>query len=79
MARVALGHTGRPLTLPPGITWAFGLIILAGVVRVVAGLNWLPWAFGIYAASLCWVVAFLLFTWRYAAILTSPRIDGKPG
>jgi len=79
MARVALGHTGRPLALPGGITWAFGLIILAGLLRVIAGTGWLPWAFGIHAASLCWVAAFLLFTWRYFPILTRPRIDGKAG
>ncbi|HBM83719.1 MAG TPA: NnrS family protein, partial [Halieaceae bacterium] len=79
MARVALGHTGRPLALPSGITWAFGLIFLAGLLRVIAGLGWLPWAFGIHAASLCWTVAFALFIWRYFPILTRPRIDGKPG
>ena len=79
MARVALGHTGRPLALPSGITGAFGLIFLAGLLRVIAGLGWLPWAFGIHAASLCWTVAFALFIWRYFPILTRPRIDGKPG
>jgi uncharacterized protein involved in response to NO len=31
------------------------------------------------ASGLAWAAAFGLFAVRYAAILTSPRVDGKPG
>lgn len=79
MARVALGHSGRQLVLPKGIALAFLLVVSAGVLRVAAGLGWFDWAVGIYAASLCWTAAFLLFLWQYAPILVSPRIDGKEG
>lgn len=79
MARVALGHTGRPLALPAGIPLAFSLIFAAGLLRVAAGIGWLGWTPGIYAASLCWTAALLIFCWRYFPILTRPRIDGKAG
>jgi len=79
MARVALGHTGRPLRLPPGMATAFVLILAAGVVRVLTTLGALPWRPGLIVAALLWVVAFLMFLLRYAGVLTSPRVDGKPG
>lgn len=79
MSRVALGHTGRPLRLPPGMTTAFVLVLAAGVVRVGAALGALPWRAGVDLAAALWVLAYLMFLARYAAILASPRADGKPG
>jgi uncharacterized protein involved in response to NO len=79
MARVALGHTGRPLRLPAGMTAAIGLILAAGVARVATTLQWLPWRAGLVLAAVLWVVAFALFLLRYAPILVGPRVDGKPG
>jgi len=79
MARVALGHTGRPLTLPSGMTAAFVMILAAGVARVLTTLGLLPWRAGLGLAAVLWVAAFLLFLWRYAPVLASPRADGKPG
>lgn len=79
MARVALGHTGRPLTLPAGMTTAFGLVLGAGVARVLTTLEVLPWRAGLGVAALLWVAAFLLFLLRYTRVLASPRADGKPG
>jgi uncharacterized protein involved in response to NO len=79
MARVALGHTGRPLRLPPGMVTAFVLVLAAGVVRVLATLQVLPWRAGLLAAAALWVAAYLIFLVRYAPVLVSPRVDGKPG
>ena len=79
MARVALGHTGRPLRLPPGMTTALALILAAGVARVLTTLQWLPWRAGLVLAAVLWVAAFALFLLRYAPILMGPRADGKPG
>jgi len=79
MARVALGHTGRPLRLPPGMTFAFILVHLAAAVRVATALALLPWQPGILLAGIAWTAAWLIFLWRYTAILASPRVDGKPG
>ena len=33
ISRVSLGHTGRMLRPPKGMSFAFGLVILAGLVR----------------------------------------------
>lgn len=80
MARVALGHTGRPIEAAPVIIAAFGLINLAAVIRVVMPLlsptHYLPW---LMVAGGLWSLAFLLFLFYYAPILTRPRIDGKEG
>jgi uncharacterized protein involved in response to NO len=79
MARVALGHTGRPLRLPAGMTAAFVLVLAAGVVRVLTTLQALPWRAGLLAAAALWVAAFAIFLARYLPVLTRPRVDGKPG
>jgi uncharacterized protein involved in response to NO len=79
MSRVALGHTGRPLRLPAGMTSAFVLVLGAGVLRVVAALGAMPWRVGLLAAGALWTLAFGIFLIRYAGILAAPRVDGKPG
>lgn len=79
MARVALGHTGRALRLPAGMTAALGLILAAGVARVLTTLQLLPWRAGLALAATLWVAAFALFLLRYVPILVGPRVDGKPG
>ncbi|MDD2047669.1 NnrS family protein [Pseudomonas putida] len=77
IARVSLGHTGRPLQPPAGMTLAFVLLNLAGVSRVLLVL-WLPMA-GLWLAAVCWVGAFALYAWRYAPMLLRARVDGHPG
>jgi uncharacterized protein involved in response to NO len=73
-ARVALGHTGRPLTASTGMRWAFVLITLGGGSRVLAAFTdetlWFSVAF--------WIAAFGLFLVQYTPILLQPRVDGKP-
>lgn len=80
MSRVALGHTGRRLELPQGLTLAYWLLTLGVIIRV-AGPLLLP-AYVMIAISLSgalWIAAFGLFLFRYTAILWRPRIDGRPG
>ncbi len=79
MTRVALGHTGRPLQLPPGMVTAYLLIQLAVVVRLLTVFAVIPWRWGTSLAAAAWIAAFLLFLWRYLPVLCSPRADGKPG
>lgn len=79
IARVSLGHTGRPLILPSGMTLAFVLLHVGAVVRVLTAFTALPWKAGIIVSGSCWVIAFALFVWRYTPILASPRVDGKAG
>jgi uncharacterized protein involved in response to NO len=80
MARVSLGHTGRPLRATPIVAIAFALLGLAAVVRVIGALlgpaGYLP---SLHLAGTAWTVAFALFLWRYAPVLLRARVDGKPG
>ncbi|MNM43168.1 NnrS protein [compost metagenome] len=77
IARVSLGHTGRALLPPTGMTLAFVLLNLAAVSRVVLVL-WMPLG-GLWLAGMCWVLAFTLYAWRYAPMLLRARVDGHPG
>ncbi len=76
MARVSLGHSGRPIVAPRPMILAFALMFLAAVARVLGALA----GGGIYRAGLAvggtlWTVAFVVFVLVYAPILTttSPR------
>ena len=80
MARVSLGHTGRPLEAAPPVALAFVLINLAAVLRGILPIifpQWLPRLVALSGGL--WVAAFALFFVIYAPILTRPRIDGRPG
>lgn len=79
MTRVALGHTGRALQLPAGIAVGYILLQLAASVRVATAFNAIAWQLGVIVSALLWILAFVLFVWRYAGILLTPRPDGRPG
>ncbi|HYQ39130.1 MAG TPA: NnrS family protein, partial [Pseudomonas sp.] len=74
---VSLGHTGRPLQPPAAMAWAFALVNLGAVARVL-----LPPFFplgGLLLAGACWTAAFGLFVWYYGPMLCRARLDGQPG
>lgn len=75
MSRVSLGHTGRPLTLPPGLVSAFSLIQLAALLRVLTALGLLAWLPGVLISAAFWLLAYSIFLLRYLPILSSPRPD----
>ncbi len=80
MARVALGHTGRPLRVGSAMAVAFGLINLSAFLRALPPI-WIPQRlseFVIFSGAL-WCIAFTIFVVVYTPILTQPRIDGRPG
>jgi uncharacterized protein involved in response to NO len=80
MARVALGHTGRPLVASPAMAWGFVAISGAAIARTIAPLVPASGYFStLVAAGALWALAFLLFVVVYARLLATPRIDGKPG
>ncbi|WP_404364801.1 NnrS family protein [Marinobacter sp.] len=79
IARVSLGHTGRPLVLPKGMVLAFVAIHLAALVRVVTAFNLVSWQAGIGISALLWLLAYGIFLVRYAGILARPRPDGREG
>ena len=79
ISRVSLGHTGRPLQVGGAMTAAFALLFGAFLVRVF-GDYWLDnHVLVITAAAALWAVAYGCFVVRYWPVLTSPRLDGKPG
>ncbi len=72
MARVALGHTGRPLKAHPMITMGFVLLTLAAVTRL--GMDVTPlWGALLLASGLLWAGAFGVFAAFYTPILLAPR------
>lgn len=80
VARVSLGHSGRPLQLNRLMPWAFALITIAALARAVLPWLWPQWSlYGWDGAALAWSLAWLIFIYSYAAILSRPRIDGHPG
>ncbi|MBR9870445.1 MAG: NnrS family protein [Gammaproteobacteria bacterium] len=79
IARVSLGHTGRPLQLPGGMVAAFVAIQLAALIRVLTALEVIPWHPGIGSSTVLWVFAYGVFLIRYTGVLASPRADGKEG
>jgi uncharacterized protein involved in response to NO len=69
-ARVALGHTGRPLQSFPAITLAFVLISLGTLCRLLA-----PAMGALLGLSVAlWVLAYALFLLQYAPILLRPGL-----
>ena len=80
MARVSLGHSGRPIEPARSIAIAFILLNVAAALRVFGPL--LPfgaYTFWVHLAGGIWIICFLLFCRVYLPILSRPRIDGKPG
>jgi uncharacterized protein involved in response to NO len=80
MTRTARGHTGRVLRADRYETACYGLVLLAGVVRVglplVAPAQTLP---AVLASATLWSAGFGLYAIRYWPVLSRPRIDGRPG
>ncbi|MEC9483388.1 MAG: NnrS family protein [Halomonas sp.] len=80
MARVALGHTGRPIAAPRGIGIALGLMVVAAVLRALMPALWpqvthLTLSF----AVLAWSLAYALYLSLYAPVLLRKRVDGQQG
>jgi len=81
MARVSLGHTGREVYRhPPVVGWAFALVGIAAVFRVL-----LPMAMPastrtfVLLSQLGWIAGFSLFVFVYLPYLVQPRVDGRYG
>lgn len=80
MARVSLGHTGRPLQVSPLMVPAFMLVLSAGISRSLLLILFPELTQTILALSIIfWVSAYSLFCFYYSRILTTDRADGRPG
>lgn len=78
MARVSLGHSGRPLKLAAAMPWAFAALFIAALVRGLLVLFMAP-QWGWRLSALLWLAAFITFVACYWRIFLSPRIDGRDG
>jgi len=80
MARVSIGHTGRPMQAHPLMGWAFALAAGAALVRVGLPLLWpryyVQW---VNLAGWLWLGAFVPFVVIYFPMLSKPRVDGQEG
>lgn len=80
MARVSLGHSGRPLNPKTVMSAAFILVIAAGILRsFFIGLWPTETTSWLWLGISCWVIAYLLYVLVYFPVLTTPRPDGRPG
>jgi uncharacterized protein involved in response to NO len=71
--RVALGHTGRPLQATRLTVFAYWLLMLAALVRVLGPLTGKSYILMIDLSATGWMLAFAIFTWVYWPILSRPR------
>jgi len=78
MARVSLGHTGRPLVISKLVSFAFVLLMLATLARVLIPLAG-AFMLGISLATAMWVIGFFIFVYVYTPILLNARPDGRGG
>ncbi|WP_417438656.1 NnrS family protein [Idiomarina sp.] len=80
IARVSLGHSGRPLQPKLIMTGAFLLVLIAALTRVF--LMWLApdlasqW---LMFSAIAWTMAYGIYVVVYFKVLTTPRADGNPG
>lgn len=79
MTRVSMGHTGRPLKLVRFGVWIYIAIIGSAVMRTLGAARVIDYQWGLISAAALWVLAFGLFVILYWPILSTPRVDGRPG
>jgi uncharacterized protein involved in response to NO len=80
MARVAIVHTGRQMTVGWNMALAFAVIHLSAFIRVSLPLIIPEHYLQLVSLSgILWMVAFLIFVIRFTPILLQPRIDGREG
>lgn len=78
VARVSLGHTGRPIKASKPIVLTFVAIIAACIFRLTApALPTAAYLAVIYLSAACWILASLVLTGVLLPILTKARADAK--
>lgn len=75
LARVSLGHTGRPLSPHRHMSLAFAAINLGALCRVAV----VPFStVGLWMSGVFWLFAFVLFLLHYTQVLCRPRAIPYP-
>ncbi len=77
ITRTALGHLGRPLQTDRLMVTAYALVIAAALLRLLALIPGF-WSMGaLHASASAWVLAFVLYLWRFVPWLIRPRADAQ--
>lgn len=75
VTRTALGHLGRPLQTDRSMVASYALVIAATLLRLIA-LSAVPFALAaLHAAALAWIIAFVLYMYRFVPMMIRPRIQ----
>lgn len=74
MTRVALKHTGRPLTVAPVMVWGYGAMGLAALTRLGAELGLAP-ASLLAASAVLWLFGFIVWLGLYGPMLARPSLE----
>jgi uncharacterized protein involved in response to NO len=80
MARVSLGHTGRPIRSLPGIGVALALMLVAALLRaplLALAPQITHWTYSL--TLILWCLAYAIFLLHYTGPLLSARVDGQDG
>lgn len=80
ISRVTMGHTGRAIYQGPRFWYAFLLLALATIVRVVGPIFW-PQLLGTWVviAAVGWGISFGAYVVVFGPMLCKARPDGHPG
>lgn len=78
VTRTALGHLGRPLRTDASMVTAYALVIAAAALRLLALLPTGLALGALHASAGAWVLAFVLYLWRFFPMMIRPRIDQAP-
>jgi uncharacterized protein involved in response to NO len=80
MARVSLGHTGRPLLAGRALSVAFLFVTGAAMIRVVGAMaGYELYRRALEVSATLWALAFGIYVVRLAPALLRARPDGRPG
>jgi len=71
--RVALGHTGRPLQAARLTVFAYWILMIAVLIRVLGPLSGKSYMLMIDLSATGWLLAFSIFTWVYWPILSRQK------
>jgi len=73
VTRTALGHLGRPLRTDRLMVTCYALVIAAAALRLLALLP-TPFVLAcLHASATAWVLAFVLYLWRFFPMMIRPR------
>ncbi|MEO2268798.1 NnrS family protein [Pseudoalteromonas sp. YIC-656] len=79
ISRVSLGHTGRMIKASKPMSFAFLLMVVTLLVRLLASLTGTHYSSLILLSAALWAISYALFVIGYGKIVFSARIDGRDG